>query len=81
MLAETKSQIPFFTGYLQMKVQTSGATALALTFKGIETGITKVLGRNGKSDENAPYYNLNGLRVSHPSHGIYIQNGKKLIIK
>ena len=27
------------------------------------------------------YYNLNGQRVSHPSKGIYIVNGKKVVIK
>ena len=27
------------------------------------------------------YYNLNGQRVSHPSKGIYIVNGKKIVIK
>lgn len=30
---------------------------------------------------NAPYYNLNGQRVEHPQHGIYIHKGKKVIIK
>ncbi len=27
------------------------------------------------------YYNLNGQRVGHPSNGLYIQKGKKMIIK
>ena len=27
------------------------------------------------------YFNLNGQKVSHPTHGIYIKNGKKVIIK
>ena len=26
------------------------------------------------------YYNLNGQRVSHPAKGIYIQNGRKIIV-
>ena len=30
---------------------------------------------------NAPYYNLQGQRVEHPTRGIYIQNGKKVILK
>lgn len=28
-----------------------------------------------------PYYNLNGQRVDAPQHGVYIQNGRKVIIK
>ena len=30
---------------------------------------------------DAPYYNLNGLRIDQPKKGIYIQNGKKIVIK
>ena len=30
---------------------------------------------------DAPYYNLNGQRIAQPKKGIYIQNGKKLVIK
>jgi len=26
------------------------------------------------------YYTLNGVKVSNPSHGIYIKNGKKVIL-
>ena len=31
--------------------------------------------------DDAPYYNLNGVRVAQPRKGIYIQNGKKVIVK
>ena len=30
---------------------------------------------------NGKYYNLQGLAVSHPSSGIYIQNGRKILVK
>ena len=30
---------------------------------------------------NDTFYNLNGQRVSNPQRGIYIHNGKKVIIK
>lgn len=30
---------------------------------------------------DAPYYNLNGQRIAQPKKGIYIQNGKKTVIK
>lgn len=31
--------------------------------------------------EDDQYYNLSGQRVAHPRHGIYIRNGKKVIIR
>lgn len=42
------------------------------------TGITSVT--VGKKGDDA-YYNLQGVRVAHPTRGIYIHNGKKVIIK
>ena len=32
-------------------------------------------------DKNAPVYNLQGQRVARPAHGIFIQNGKKFVVK
>lgn len=34
-----------------------------------------------KNTEYAVYYNLNGMKVKHPTKGIYICNGKKVVIK
>lgn len=36
---------------------------------------------NDNSGDNAPYYNLQGIRVEHPAHGIFIHNGKKVVIR
>ena len=33
------------------------------------------------TDSNDAYYNLNGQRIEKPQHGVYIHNGKKIIIK
>jgi hypothetical protein len=30
--------------------------------------------------EKDVYYSLNGVRVENPTHGIYIKNGKKVIL-
>ena len=30
---------------------------------------------------NSPVYNLNGQRVENPGKGIYIQNGRKVLVK
>lgn len=42
------------------------------------TGISEV---NGKMEETRDYYNLSGQRVAQPTKGLYIVNGKKIIIK
>lgn len=33
------------------------------------------------SDRASVYYNLQGQRVNHPQHGLYIHNGKKILVK
>lgn len=43
------------------------------------TGINKV--ESTKATENNQYYNLAGQRVAQPTKGLYIVNGKKVIIK
>lgn len=35
----------------------------------------------GKTVKDAPIYDLSGRRVSKPTAGIYIQNGKKFVVK
>ena len=30
---------------------------------------------------NAPSYTLQGIQITHPQKGLYIQNGKKVVIK
>ena len=43
---------------------------------------TDILGLDLTTDESgAPVYNLSGQRVNNPEKGIYIKNGKKVIIK
>lgn len=38
----------------------------------------RTIGDKGGTPE---YYNLEGIRVEHPAHGIYIHNGKKILVK
>lgn len=42
---------------------------------GIESVITDI-----PYDKNAPFYNLQGIPVVNPQHGLYIRNGKKIYI-
>ena len=47
-------------------------------FQQIITGIISI-----KDDkvESATYYDLNGRRIDHPAKGVYVKNGKKVVIK
>ena len=55
----------------------SGAR-LSIIFDGETTGIAEV---EKAGAENGAIYNLSGQRVSKPANGLYIVNGKKVIIK
>ena len=46
----------------------------------LSSGTTAVKSVNGNRLEEGVYYSLNGVRVSNPSKGIYIKNGKKVIL-
>ena len=50
-----------------------------LGFDGETTGINAVNGSEFKV--NGEYFNLNGQRVAEPTKGLYIVNGKKVVIK
>ncbi len=49
--------------------------------EGTVNGIDEVTATTVETDANAVYYDLQGRRVDHPVRGIYIVNGKKVIIK
>ena len=43
--------------------------------------VTEIANVTKDSSEEKIYYNLNGMRVNNPTKGIYIVNGKKVVIK
>lgn len=45
------------------------------------TGIDNISATERPVTADGCYYNLQGMRVNHPSKGIYIHNGKKVIMK
>lgn len=70
--------------YLQIPTadcQNAGAKRIRFNFidETETTAISDV--RKAMEHANSPYYNLNGQRVAYPQHGIYIHNGKKVVIK
>lgn len=75
--------IPANKAYL--KVLTSSLSANELTFvfdeenNGDVTGVNEVRGQ--KSEVRGEYYNLAGQRVALPTKGLYIVNGRKVIVK
>ena len=60
-------------------VTTAGAPELKIVIGGETTGINMVQGSRFKV--NGEIYNLNGQRVAQPTKGLYIVNGKKVVIK
>ena len=57
----------------------TSAPELGVDFEGGITGINTVKGSEFNSNDNI--YNLNGQRVANPTKGLYIVNGKKVIVK
>ena len=74
-LADNGATIPVGKAYLN--VPAAGAR-LNIVFAGETTGIAEVATAGA---ENGAIYNLSGQRVSKPANGLYIVNGKKVIIK
>ena len=71
------------TTYTLYRFDTAIHSARVFTYKGFtpSTGIEAI--KNVKTfNENAPIFNLNGVRVQNAAQkGIYIQNGKKFVVK
>lgn len=69
-----------FKAYLPVSATGTTSNVLRFTFGGNTTAIESVL--NNSTDANAPIYDLTGRRVMNTvKGGIYIQNGKKFIVK
>jgi len=46
----------------------------------LTSGTTAVKAVNGNRSEEGAYYTLNGVKVENPSKGIYIKNGRKIVL-
>ena len=58
------------------------ALANAIAAYNTATGITEInIDNNTVAGEKDVYYNLQGVRVANPGKGIYIKNGKKVLVK
>lgn len=58
---------------------TSSAKSLKITFDGETTGINEI--GAVKASKSEAIFNLSGQRIAQPAKGLYIMNGKKVIVK
>lgn len=70
--------IPAYRAYIQIETG-SAARSLKFVIDGEET--TGIDGIAAESVNRGEVYNLNGQRVASPRKGLYIQNGKKVLVK
>ena len=75
-ITEGKKKIKGFRGYFTYSA--TPAPELNFVIDGETTGIENV---NRETINNNRYFNLNGQRVAQPTKGLYIVNGKKVIVK
>ena len=80
-IKETGNTMPYFSAYLKLN-GSNQAKEFSFRFD-YETAVTGIENINvaEETDDNAPYYNLNGMKVENPVKGVYIHNGKKVITK
>lgn len=69
---------PAFRAYFKPGIFDSTVTSLSIGGGGSATGISSI---EQKTTDDGQYYNLNGQRVGQPTKGLYIKNGKKVIVK
>lgn len=62
-----------------LNVAASSRESLTINFEDEATGVNEVRGK--KEEGRDEFYNLAGQRVAQPTKGLYIVNGKKVIVK
>ena len=79
----TSGTVATTKAYLHLESNPAGARSLNLVFDdGETTGISDALRLNDKGQmTNDSYFDLQGRRIAQPTKGLYIVNGKKVVIK
>lgn len=76
------ANIKGFRAYFQLKGETASlARAFSMNFGDGETTGIKAIDNGQLTIDNDRYYDLQGRKVNAAQKGVYIQNGKKVIIK
>ena len=78
----TGDKIAANTCYMDKPTSTGSAKGFTLSFDGGTTGIDAITDQTAADVNGAMkvYYDLQGRRVQNPTKGIYIVNGKKIVI-
>ena len=71
------------TNWLQHQLQGGHCLVQTIAYMGVEqqTGAATAIENVNAETEDTNVYNLQGQRVSKTTHGLYIQNGKKILVK
>ena len=81
----TDRTIPVHKAVARPKVTLSGSAKVMFVFDEDGPAINVVNGienvENTTTTDNNVYYNLQGQRVENPQHGVFIHNGKKVVLK
>ena len=78
----TTGDINGFRAYFKLKGSAaSGARTFTMNFDDETTAISMTLTENGQTPNGQATYNLHGQRVALPQSGLYIVNGKKIVVK
>ena len=72
-------QILFMLSALLRTFLKAGESNIGVTLS-LTSGETAVKAVNANGIEEGTYYSLNGMKVDNPSKGLYIKNGKKVIL-
>ncbi|WP_051076961.1 leucine-rich repeat domain-containing protein [Prevotella veroralis] len=83
MKAPVTLDMPIHKAYARIPDVPAGAKVMFI-FSDDNSSATRIdtIGATSTTNDiNGRYYNLQGQRVEHPKYGIYIHNGKKVIIK
>lgn len=71
--------LPAFRGYV--KVSGGGAARLGISFINDDVTGIKSVANSQEKKSGSQYFDLQGRRVSKPVKGLYVVNGKKMVIK
>ncbi len=84
-LVNIKAGNPDYDNIVAKNIKMVAADGTIYSFDNVEaaqpTGIVEMTSDMVQGQEDGIYYNLNGVRADRPGKGVYILNGKKVIIK
>lgn len=79
-LSTTGANVPIGKAYLELPAN-QGAPSLSIELDGETTGIKVINFEEENTQNDGQMFDLQGRRVAEPTKGVYIVNGKKVIIK